>query len=73
MARTIGLSVRMSVLSSGGRRAAAEVVRSGKPVAEAADFGAGNLCIAAVAVGLGSSAGGLALDSLCTVVVVEPL
>ena len=50
-----------------------EAVQSGKPVAEAAGFGVGTLCIGAVAVELGSSAAGLAPDSLCIVVAVEPL
>ena len=71
--RTIGLSGKMFVRSFAERQAVVEVVRSGKPVAEAAGFGAGTLCTGAVAVELGSSAGRLALDSLCTVVVVELL
>ena len=71
--RTIGLSEKMFVRSFAERQAVVEVVRSGKPVAEAAGFGAGTLCTGAVAVELGSSAGRLALDSLCIVVVVELL
>ena len=50
-----------------------EAVRFGKLVAEAAGFGVGILYIGAVAVELGSSAGGLALDSLCIVVAEELL
>ncbi len=71
--RMIGLSGKMFVRSFAERQAAAEAVQSGKPVAEAAGFGAGTLCIGAVAVELESSAGWPALESLCIVVVVELL
>ena len=71
--RTIGLSEKMFVRSFVELQAAGEAVRSGKPVAEAAGFEVGTLCIGAVAVELGSSAGRLALDSLCIVVAVELL
>ena len=69
----IGLSGKMFVRSFAERQAVVEAVRSGEPVAEAVGFGVGTLCVGAVAVELGSSAGGLALDSLCIVVVVELL
>lgn len=71
--RTIGLSGKMFVRSFEERQAVVEAVQSGKAVAEAADFGAGTLCIGAVAVELGSSAERFVLDSLCIVVVVELL
>ena len=71
--RTIGLSGKMFVRSFAERQAVVEAVQSGKPVAEAAGFGAGTLNIEAVAVELGSSAGRPALDSLCIAVVVELL
>ena len=71
--RTIGLSGKMFVRSFAERQAVVEAVRSEEPVAEAADFGAGTLCIEAVAVELGSSAERLALDSLYIAVVVELL
>lgn len=71
--RMIGLSGKMFVRSFAERQAVVEAGRSGKPVAEAADFGAGTLCIGAVAVELGSSVERLAPDNLCIVVVVELL
>ena len=71
--RTIGLSGKKFVRSFAERQAAVEADQFGKLVAEAAGSGAGILYIGAVAVELGSSAGGLALDSLCIVVAVEVL
>ena len=64
MTRTTGPFETRSTPSFAEQLAAEEVVRSGKTVAAAADFGADTLCTAAAAVELGTSVAGPAPEIL---------